>query len=69
MVQRLIRLVGWCVYGLASFGAWIIIVDVIRDGLSKAISNDIMGIVAVLATFAVGRGIIYVAVGPRRNPF
>jgi hypothetical protein len=68
MLQRLIRLVGWACYGL---GGLILSFSLLLISGSEGEFEPkaIIGIAIALLMVILGRGIIYVAVGPRRNPF
>ena len=61
MLQRLIRLLGWVFY----------VLGVVTLSTRFAAFPTELSTVIVIAVifFSIGRGIIYVAVGPRRNPF
>lgn len=68
MVQRLIRLVGWACYGLGglTFGLSLLLMS---GGEGEIEPKAVIGIAIAVIVVLLGRGIIYVAVGPRRNPF
>ena len=62
MVQRFIRLLGWLCYTL---GAGSVLAKF--TVFPYAETSEVL--ITVLIFILLGRGIIYVAVGPRRNPF
>jgi hypothetical protein len=63
MVKRFLRLAGWMCYAVG------VIIIIMTATSTYGFGIFVGGFVMALPYFAVGRGIIYVAVGPRLNPF
>ena len=66
MLQRLIRAIGW---GFYCVGLWAIMQFTIEGAVFADFGDALFLLGLCILPFIIGRAIIYVAVGPRRNPF
>lgn len=62
MIQRFIRLLGWVCYAVAAISVCLLL-------WNPAVGDVIFFRAVAILFLLIGRGIIYVAVGPRLNPF